>query len=86
MQPLHTVGKGVPDLLVGRNGTNVLLEVKSGWRIPGGGLRPGYKRLTPDEKEWHESWQGQVAVVGFTSAEAVAVIEHLTGDSHVTEA
>jgi len=79
VQCLHTIGKGCPDLLVGHWGINVLLKVKSGWRISGG-LRSAYKRLTPDEKQWHESWQGQVIVVGF-AREAVTVIERLTGGS-----
>ena len=30
VQHLHTVGGGVPDLLVGRGGINLLVEVKDG--------------------------------------------------------
>lgn len=45
--------RGVPDLLVGAGGVNILLEVKDG---------PSAK-LTAAEAEWHEAWQGQVAVV-----------------------
>lgn len=57
VQPIHTVGKGCPDLLVGYQGKNWLIEVKDP-------AQPKSKRcLTPDEKKWHEAWQGQVAVI-----------------------
>lgn len=49
---IHTVGQGVPDLLVGWRGYNLLVEVKQ----PKG-------RLTPDETTWHETWLGQVAII-----------------------
>ena len=53
VQPLHTVGRGVPDLLVGWRGANLLLEVKDG----------AGKGLTPDQVEWHCQWRGQVCIV-----------------------
>lgn len=46
-------GTGVPDLLVGVGGVNVLLEVKNGLSAS----------MTAAEVEWHTSWRGQVAVV-----------------------
>ena len=52
VQPLHTVGDGVPDLLIGYRGVNLLLEVKG----PRG-------TLTPDQVEWHGAWRGHVVVV-----------------------
>lgn len=55
--PLHAVGGGVPDLLVGFQGRNVLLEVKDG-RKP-----PSKRKLTDDQVEFHDGWRGQVAVV-----------------------
>ena len=55
--PLHAVGKGVPDLLVGYRGVNLLLEVKDGDKAPSD------RRLTPQQIEWHESWRGQKCVV-----------------------
>lgn len=55
--PLHAVGGGVPDLLVGYRGRNVLLEVKDG-RKP-----PSKRKLTDDQVEFHDGWRGQVAVV-----------------------
>lgn len=51
VQHLHTIGSGCPDLLVGYNAENWLLEIKA----PGG-------TLTPDEREWWMKWNGQVAV------------------------
>lgn len=43
---------GIPDLLVGRAGFNLLLEVK----LPTG-------RLTGAQVEWHRNWAGQVTTV-----------------------
>lgn len=53
VQHLHTVGGGVPDLLVGRGGINLLVEVKDG----------GKAKLTPEQIKWHDEWRGQVAIV-----------------------
>jgi hypothetical protein len=58
---LAAVGKGVPDLLVGVRGRNYLLEVKDGAKPPSA------RRLTPDQRQWHLLWAGQVLTV--TSAE-----------------
>lgn len=57
MQPLHTVGKGCPDLLCGVRGTNLLVEIKDGQKVPSA------RKLTPDEAAWHQSWRGQVAII-----------------------
>jgi len=57
VQPLHMVGKGCPDLLVGYRGANYLLEVKDGTKPP------SKRRLTPDEQRWHDAWQGDVLIV-----------------------
>jgi len=57
VQPLHTVGKGTPDLLCGYRGRNILLEVKDGDRPT------SHRRLTRDQQQWHATWRGQVAVV-----------------------
>lgn len=50
VQPIHTVGRGCPDLIVGFKGENYLLEVKNGSK----------SKLTPDELEWHRLWNGSV--------------------------
>ena len=62
VQHLHSVGKGCPDLLVGRAGVNYLLECKDGAKTP------SEQRLTPDQVEWHGCWLGQVVVVNSVDA------------------
>jgi hypothetical protein len=62
VQPIHTLGQGVPDILVGWQGRNYLLEAKQ-----------GRGKLTEDEAEWHVLWRGQVAVVRSVD-DALAVI------------
>jgi hypothetical protein len=49
---VHSVGRGGGDLVVGWRGSNLLIEVKS-----------GSGTLTPDEKEFHATWRGQIAIV-----------------------
>lgn len=56
VQPLHTVGHGVPDLLVGHGRQNYLLEIKRTGP-------PSARKLTEDEDKWHLAWMGQVATV-----------------------
>lgn len=56
VEPLHFVGRGFPDILVGYRGQNYLIEIKDG-RKP-----PSRRRLTPDERAWHGHWRGQVAI------------------------
>lgn len=57
VQVLSTVGSGVPDLLVGFNGLNILMEVKDGKKPPSA------RKLTADQVIWHGDWRGQVNVV-----------------------
>ncbi len=57
VQSLAATGRGVPDLLVGRAGINILMEIKDGNKPPSA------RKLTPDESHWHDNWTGQVAVV-----------------------
>ena len=52
VQDLSAVGKGCPDILVGRNGVNVLMEIKT-----------AKGKLSDVQKSWHESWRGLVATV-----------------------
>lgn len=55
--PIHMVGQGVPDLLVGRQGINFLLEIKDGDK------QASKQKLTEDEQAWHAEWRGSVVVV-----------------------
>ena len=57
VQHLHTIGKGCPDILVGYQGKNYVLELEDGELPPSG------RKLTDDEKKWHEDWRGEVHVV-----------------------
>jgi hypothetical protein len=61
----------VPDLLVGRGGTNYLLEVKDGNKPPSA------RELTPDELRWLHEWRGSAVVVETVeeAMRAVGVLE-----------
>lgn len=52
VQPLHQVGGGVPDLLVGMSGKLLLIEIKDGKRSP------SEQALTPEQEKWHAAWAG----------------------------
>jgi len=62
VQSLHTVGDGCPDLLVGYEGKNWLMYVKT-----------STDNVNQYQEHWHALWAGQVAVVRDHS-EAVNVI------------
>ena len=76
VEPLHTVGKGCPDLMVGYRGRNWLIEVKD-WQASNTD-----RKLNERQVEWHDGWKGQVAKVETVEA-ALAVIGaiglHLAG-------
>lgn len=57
VHPLHMVGKGFPDIIIAKAGVNVLVEIKDGDKPPSA------RKLTTDEQVFHESWQGQIAIV-----------------------
>jgi hypothetical protein len=64
---LHMAHNGIPDLLVGYQGRNFLMEIKDGQKSPSA------RKLTPCQIEWHQGWLGQAAIV--TSAqEAIALL------------
>lgn len=67
VQPLHSIGDGCPDLLVGFRGRNYLLEVKDGRKPPS--ARP----ITPDQIKWHGEWRGQ-AVIALNILDALEAI------------
>lgn len=50
-------GKGVPDLLVGVAGRNLLVEVKDGRKAP------SRRRLTPDQAAFKAGWRGSILYV-----------------------
>lgn len=63
VQHLHSIGKGCPDILVGGERLNVLMEIKS-----------GNAQLTPAEIDWHFYWRGQVCTVR-SKEEALTVVK-----------
>ena len=73
VQPLHRVGQGCPDLLVGYQGQNLLMEVKDGQKPPSA------RKLTPPEAAWHETWRGQVVTVSSVREALEAIGIGVTG-------
>jgi len=53
----HTVGKGFPDIVCSKSGTTILVEIKDGNKPPSA------RKLTPDESEFHSTWQGALHIV-----------------------
>lgn len=57
VQILSTVGGGCPDVLVGYNGLNALVEIKDGSKVP------SKQKLNLLQIEFHQAWRGHVCVV-----------------------
>lgn len=68
VQPLHMVGKGCPDLLVGYQGNTYLYEIKDGQKPP------SKRKLTPDEIKWIGDWQGDPVYIIKDIYDAIEVI------------
>lgn len=68
VQSLASVGKGVPDLLVGIRGRTALLECKDGSKPPSA------RKLTPDQLTWHAAWQGGTLAVVDSPEAALRVL------------
>lgn len=66
VQPLHTVGQGVPDLLVAFDRTFVM-EIKDPSKPKSD------RKLTPAQQKWHDGWIGEKHVVE-TPESAVAIL------------
>jgi hypothetical protein len=52
VQDLHLVGRDCPDIIVGYQGQNYLMEVKS-----------NIGHLSEGQRRWHADWRGRVWVV-----------------------
>lgn len=50
-------GDGFPDIVVGRNHRNWLIEIKDENKPP------SHRVLTPEQDKFHDEWRGQVDVV-----------------------
>ena len=68
VQSLAAVGKGVPDLLVGKDGKTWLIECKDGANAPSA------RQLTPDQREWIDAWRGTPVVVAYGPDDALRAI------------
>jgi Holliday junction resolvase len=64
---LSNAGGGIPDLLVGYDNKNFLIEVKSTVTNYG---RNGLNKM---QEEWHAKWKGHVSVVN-TLEEAMKIV------------
>ena len=62
-----TLGKGIPDLVVGINGVTVLVEVKV-----------GRKKLNALQASWHAAWTGTPVVVMRTVDEVHALVQNIS--------
>lgn len=65
---LHKVGFGCPDILVGFNGKNALVEIKDG------NNPPSQQKLTALEEQFFLSWSGQVSLIK-NAEEALGLIQ-----------
>mgnify|MGYP002813895590 CR=1 FL=1 len=54
---LSRVGQGCPDILCGRPGYSVLVEIKDGAKVP------SQRKLTEDQIDFHAEWRGPLVVV-----------------------
>lgn len=68
---LSRMGRGVPDLLVGTpRGRLVLLEVKDGSKPP------SVRKLTPDQREWHQRWRRYPIFIVENIRDALIAVDH----------
>jgi hypothetical protein len=72
VQPLHTVGQGCPDILVGYDGLNLAIEIKDGQKVPSA------QSLTDAQQIWHHRWMGQVVIIG-SPEEACQYVRDVSG-------
>lgn len=69
IQHLHTVGNGVPDLVVGVHGALAWCEIKDGAK------KPSAQRLTEMEEQFRQRWQGYPVFTVASEADAMYMIE-----------
>jgi hypothetical protein len=65
VQHLHAVGSGCPDLLIGVNGFNVLVEVKT-----------ATGKLTDDQTDFIYAWRGDDVNIVRTRDDAIELVNH----------
>lgn len=67
-----SIGHGFPDIVCGKNGINLLVEIKDGDKPPSA------RKLTEEEEKFRESWNGQYCVVTCVE-EVMRINEELNG-------
>lgn len=65
-----SAGNGAPDIVIGANGKNVLVEIKDGNKAPFA------QRLTSAEQKFHDEWRGDIRIIK-TEMEALQLIKSL---------
>lgn len=71
VQILSSVGRGVPDLLVGvPRGWLILIEVKDGSKPP------SRQRLSEDEEKFHRNWRRYPLFICKSVQDAITAIDH----------
>lgn len=70
------VSNGFPDLIIARNGVNILIEVKDGSK------NPSARKLTDDEADFHEKWKGSIYIVESID-DAIKVVNSLRDQVHI---
>ena len=68
VQILSMVGKGCPDIVVGFQGVNYLIEIKDGKKSLSG------QKLTEHEEKFFNTWKGQVCLIN-SNDQAIALLE-----------
>lgn len=54
---LAACGHGIPDILAGKRGTNLLAEVKDGNKPPSA------RKLTEDQEKFWREWKGRIILI-----------------------
>jgi hypothetical protein len=64
------LGQGFPDIVMGKNGINYMVEIKDGKKPP------SQRKLSEPEQKFHNAWRGQICIV-----ESCADIDKLYAES-----
>lgn len=65
-------GNGLPDIIVGVHGVNLLIEIKDSEKVPSA------KKLTPAEQYFVDNWKGLAVKIVETPEEAVNYVVAVT--------
>lgn len=68
VQIISMIGKGCPDIIVGFQGVNYLIEIKDGQKLK------GQQKLTDHEQMFFAKWRGQVCIIKSVD-EAIALLQ-----------